>query len=134
MAQLNARGVYVLLDMHQDILSSAFCLYDGAPRWVIEKSVADLPAVRRCLCLVFPLSSRRLRHCLSLRSLGARLSGTARVPGAGRQPLHDIRLAALSVQLQPRRDVVVGERADGVPPGTPKPSHQPWCFERAGAT
>ena len=33
-AQLNAHGVYVLLDMHQDILSSAFCLYDGAPRWV----------------------------------------------------------------------------------------------------
>ena len=43
-AQLNARGVYVLLDMHQDIISSAFCLYDGAPRWVIDKSIADLPA------------------------------------------------------------------------------------------
>ena len=42
-AQLNAHGVYVLLDMHQDILSSAFCLYDGAPRWVIDKSTAALP-------------------------------------------------------------------------------------------
>jgi endoglycosylceramidase len=37
-SQLNAHGVYVLLDMHQDILSSKFCLYDGAPRWVIDKS------------------------------------------------------------------------------------------------
>ena len=42
-AQLNAHGVYVLLDMHQDILSSAFCLYDGAPRWVIDKSVSAHP-------------------------------------------------------------------------------------------
>jgi len=32
-------GIYTLLDMHQDILSSKFCLYDGVPRWVIDKSV-----------------------------------------------------------------------------------------------
>ncbi len=35
---LNDQGIYVLLDMHQDIISSKFCLYDGAPRWVIDKS------------------------------------------------------------------------------------------------
>jgi endoglycosylceramidase len=35
---LNAKGVYVLLDMHQDVLSSEFCLYDGMPRWVVAKS------------------------------------------------------------------------------------------------
>jgi endoglycosylceramidase len=37
-AKLNSYGIYVLLDMHQDILSSKFCLYDGVPRWVIDKS------------------------------------------------------------------------------------------------
>lgn len=31
-------GVYTLLDMHEDVLSSKFCLYDGAPKWVIDKS------------------------------------------------------------------------------------------------
>ena len=35
-----AHGIYVLLDMHQDVLSSRFCLYDGVPLWVINKSVA----------------------------------------------------------------------------------------------
>jgi hypothetical protein len=37
-AKLNSHGIHVLLDMHQDILSSKFCLYDGVPRWVIDKS------------------------------------------------------------------------------------------------
>ena len=37
-AKLNRHGIHVLLDMHQDILSSKFCLYDGVPRWVIDKS------------------------------------------------------------------------------------------------
>ena len=32
------RGIYTLLDMHEDGLSSKFCLYDGAPLWVINKS------------------------------------------------------------------------------------------------
>mmetsp|Transcript_21345 Transcript_21345/g.51747 ORF Transcript_21345/g.51747 Transcript_21345/m.51747 type:complete len:483 (-) Transcript_21345:156-1604(-) len=31
-------GIYVLLDMHEDVLSSKFCTYDGAPQWVINKS------------------------------------------------------------------------------------------------
>lgn len=31
-------GVYALLDMHEDVLSSNFCLYDGAPQWVVNKS------------------------------------------------------------------------------------------------
>ncbi|GMI29850.1 hypothetical protein TrRE_jg145, partial [Triparma retinervis] len=31
-------GVYTLLDLHEDILSSKFCLYDGAPLWLINKS------------------------------------------------------------------------------------------------
>lgn len=36
--KLGSRGIHVLLDMHQDVLSSEFCLYDGAPQWVINKS------------------------------------------------------------------------------------------------
>jgi endoglycosylceramidase len=35
---LAAHGIYVLLDTHQDILSSKFCLYDGFPLWLINKS------------------------------------------------------------------------------------------------
>ena len=32
------RGIYTLLDMHEDVLSSKFCLYDGAPLWVVDKA------------------------------------------------------------------------------------------------
>lgn len=39
-AKMAARGVYTLLDMHQDVLSSEFCLYDGMPLWVVNKSTA----------------------------------------------------------------------------------------------
>ena len=42
-ARFAAHGIYTLLDMHEDVLSSDFCLYDGAPRWVIDKSTAALP-------------------------------------------------------------------------------------------
>ena len=40
---LNAKGVYVLLDMHQDVLSSRFCLYDGMPKFVVDKSTPRHP-------------------------------------------------------------------------------------------
>ncbi|TNN16846.1 Endoglycoceramidase [Schistosoma japonicum] len=30
-------GIYVILDMHQDVLSSLYGLYDGIPLWLIEK-------------------------------------------------------------------------------------------------
>ncbi len=36
-------GIYTLLDVHQDGLSSKFCLYDGAPLWVIDKSTPRHP-------------------------------------------------------------------------------------------
>ena len=35
---LSKHGISVLLDIHQDVLSSKFCLYDGAPTWLVEKS------------------------------------------------------------------------------------------------
>ena len=35
---LGRHGIYTLLDMHEDVLSSKFCLYDGAPLWVVNKS------------------------------------------------------------------------------------------------
>ncbi len=37
---LSSQGIYTLLDVHQDCLSSRFCLYDGIPLWVANKSVA----------------------------------------------------------------------------------------------
>lgn len=29
--------MYVILDMHQDILAEAFDTYDGVPRWLLDK-------------------------------------------------------------------------------------------------
>jgi endoglycosylceramidase len=37
-ANAAAHGIYTLLDVHQDGLSSKFCLYDGMPLWVVNKS------------------------------------------------------------------------------------------------
>jgi len=33
---LGKRGIYVILDMHQDVLSSKFGSYDGAPLWLVN--------------------------------------------------------------------------------------------------
>ncbi len=33
---LAARGIYVIIDLHQDMLSSKFGAYDGCPRWLID--------------------------------------------------------------------------------------------------
>jgi endoglycosylceramidase len=38
--QAAAHNVSVILDMHQDCFSSNFCLYDGVPQWVANKSAA----------------------------------------------------------------------------------------------
>jgi hypothetical protein len=35
---LAVHGISALLDVHQDVLSSKFCLYDGAPAWLVDKS------------------------------------------------------------------------------------------------
>lgn len=34
---LQSRGIYVIIDMHQDELSSKFGSYDGAPRWLVDQ-------------------------------------------------------------------------------------------------
>ena len=34
--KLSKYGIYALLDMHQDVLSTKYGAYDGAPRWVID--------------------------------------------------------------------------------------------------
>jgi endoglycosylceramidase len=39
--QLSNNGIYSLLDMHQDVLSSKFGGYDGAPRWLVNRSIAN---------------------------------------------------------------------------------------------
>ena len=35
--RLGERGIYTLLDMHQDVLSSYYYSYDGVPPWLIEQ-------------------------------------------------------------------------------------------------
>eukprot|EP00050_Salpingoeca_kvevrii_P001294 m.166711 g.166711 ORF g.166711 m.166711 type:complete len:499 (-) comp10338_c0_seq5:67-1563(-) len=35
--RLAQRGMYTMFDVHQDGMSSYFCLYDGFPRWVVDK-------------------------------------------------------------------------------------------------
>jgi len=35
---LEAHGIHAIIDVHQDVISSLFCLYDGAPLWAIELS------------------------------------------------------------------------------------------------
>lgn len=37
-ADLNAHGMYSLLDMHQDVLSSTLGEYDGAPQWLTNRT------------------------------------------------------------------------------------------------
>jgi endoglycosylceramidase len=36
--RLGDREIYTILDLHQDVMSSKFCLYDGIPLWVVNKS------------------------------------------------------------------------------------------------
>eukprot|EP01062_Namystynia_karyoxenos_P021287 TRINITY_DN1808_c0_g1_i3.p2 TRINITY_DN1808_c0_g1~~TRINITY_DN1808_c0_g1_i3.p2 ORF type:complete len:532 (+),score=201.14 TRINITY_DN1808_c0_g1_i3:97-1596(+) len=36
--ELSKRGMYSFLDMHQDVLSSLFGGYDGAPRWLVNRT------------------------------------------------------------------------------------------------
>eukprot|EP01147_Barroeca_monosierra_P006828 gene6828-394_t len=36
---LAEKGIYTLLDVHQDALSSKFCSYDGIPLWVANRSI-----------------------------------------------------------------------------------------------
>eukprot|EP00698_Gefionella_okellyi_P018721 TRINITY_DN564_c0_g1_i1.p1 TRINITY_DN564_c0_g1~~TRINITY_DN564_c0_g1_i1.p1 ORF type:complete len:499 (-),score=61.65 TRINITY_DN564_c0_g1_i1:98-1594(-) len=42
---LAKHGIFTLLDMHQDALSTKYCLYDGIPLWLANKSISltDFP-------------------------------------------------------------------------------------------
>jgi endoglycosylceramidase len=33
---LSQRGIYVIIDMHQDMMSTKFASYDGVPRWLVD--------------------------------------------------------------------------------------------------
>ena len=35
-SELSSHGIYVILDMHQDVISSRYGHYDGVPRWLID--------------------------------------------------------------------------------------------------
>ena len=34
--KLSQRGIYVIIDMHQDMMSTKFAAYDGVPRWLVD--------------------------------------------------------------------------------------------------
>ncbi len=34
---LSKNGIYTIIDVHQDVISSKYCLYDAAPLWAIDK-------------------------------------------------------------------------------------------------
>ena len=34
--QLASRGIYTMLDMHQDVMSTKYESYDGIPRWLVD--------------------------------------------------------------------------------------------------
>jgi endoglycosylceramidase len=38
---LEAHGIAAIIDVHQDVMSSYFCLYDGFPSWVVDLSNAS---------------------------------------------------------------------------------------------
>lgn len=38
---LQDHGIYALIDVHQDVLSSYFCEYDGAPTWLVDLSTSS---------------------------------------------------------------------------------------------
>ena len=33
---LSQRGIYVIIDMHQDMMSTKFASYDDVPRWLVD--------------------------------------------------------------------------------------------------
>jgi endoglycosylceramidase len=35
---MEAHGINAIIDVHQDVLSSYFCEYDGAPKWLVDLS------------------------------------------------------------------------------------------------
>lgn len=39
--ELEANGIHTLIDVHQDVLSSYFCEYDGAPTWLVDLSTSS---------------------------------------------------------------------------------------------
>ena len=44
---LSQRGIYVIIDLHQDMMSTKFGAYDGVPRWLVDRlpsaSIAPYP-------------------------------------------------------------------------------------------
>jgi endoglycosylceramidase len=61
---LEENGIYALLDVHQDVISSYYCLYDGAPTWEID--MAEPPAH----AFPWPLSWDGTDPCPSTRARG----------------------------------------------------------------
>lgn len=78
---LEENGIKALIDVHQDVISSYFCLYDGAPTWIIDlsnSSTHDFP---------YPLAWDGVNPCPSSR--GWSQNYFAEATGAAFQDLYD---------------------------------------------
>jgi endoglycosylceramidase len=86
-------GIHPLLDVHQDVISSYFCLYDAAPTWLIDLSSSsekefpwplawDGKTLFDCLALSLPVSvSLSVSYfCLSISSTHSSSPGTNPCP------------------------------------------------------
>jgi endoglycosylceramidase len=78
---LVAHGIHPLIDVHQDVISSYFCLYDGAPTWLIDLSTTSEKE------FPWPLKWDGTNPCPSDRGWGANY--LAEATGAAFQDLYD---------------------------------------------
>lgn len=78
---LEEHGIHALIDVHQDVLSSHFCLYDGAPTWVVDLSNSTAHA------FPWPLAWDGSEPCPSSRPWGQNY--LAEATGAAFQDLYD---------------------------------------------
>jgi len=78
---LESNGINTLIDVHQDVISSFFCLYDGAPTWLIDLSNSSKKE------FPWPLSWDGDDKCPSSRPWGQNY--LAEATGAAFQDLYD---------------------------------------------
>ena len=78
---LEANGINALIDVHQDVISSYFCLYDGAPTWLIDLSNSSTQP------FPWPLEWDGTNPCPSTRAWGQNYFAEA--TGAAFQDLYD---------------------------------------------
>jgi endoglycosylceramidase len=78
---LEENGIRALIDVHQDVLSTHFCLYDGAPTWIVDMSNSSTHA------FPWPLQWDGVNPCPADRAWGKNYF--AEDTGAAFQDLYD---------------------------------------------